>query len=196
MNRLREKLLNAFIYFVSNTEYCGVTKIGKLLFFFEFEHFSQTGIPPIGLNYSAAKRGPLSFDFWEEISKGVFTPDFDSIAYPTPVEYSLEVKGYMIHLREGISPNMKIFSPREQKIMEEVAKRYKYARAVDMTEISHEDKKPWDRTIKEKGLNGSIDYLFAIDDNSPITIDEAESALRDFRAVNDYFGQEATGFIW
>lgn len=196
MNRRREKLINAFIYFVSNTENCGITKIGKLIYFFEFEHFSQTGIPPIGLTYSAAKQGPLSFDFWGEINKGVFTPDFNDVAIAIPVTYSQEAKGHLIRIKDGIHPNMKIFSPREQRIMREVAERYRYARAVDMSEISHEDKKPWDRTIKEKGLYGTIDYLYAIDENSPISLEQAKSSLSDFQEVNDFFGQEAVGLQW
>lgn len=196
MNRLREKLINAFIYFVSNTEYCGITKIGKLIYFFEFEHFSQTGIPPIGLTYCAAKKGPLSYDFWSEINKGVFTSDFNDVATATAVNYSQEARGYLIRLKDGVHPNMKIFSPREQRIMKEVVEKYRYARAVDMSEISHEDKKPWDRTIKEKGLNGTIDYLYAIDENSPLSLEEAESSLSDFHEVNDFFGQEAVGFQW
>ena len=196
MNRLREKLINAFIYFVSNTDYCGITKIGKLMFFFEFEHFSQTGVPPIGLSYSAADDGPLSFDFWSEINKGVFTHDFAEIAVPVAVSYSADVKGHMIRLKDGIKPNMKVFSPREQRILKEVAEKYRSARAVDMSEITHEDKKPWDRTIKEKGKNAPIDYLYAINEDSPISQEDAESSLEDFEAVNKYFGQEATIQIW
>jgi hypothetical protein len=196
MNRLREKLINAFVYFVSNTEYCGITKIGKLMFFFEFEHFSQTGVPPIGLTYSAAENGPLSFDFWSEINKGVFTHDFAEIAVPVAVSFSADVKGHMIRLKDGVKPNMKVFSPREQRILKEVADRYRAARAVDMSEISHVDKKPWYRTIEEKGKNAPIDYLYAIDENSPISQEDAESSLEDFIAVNEYFGQEATTPIW
>lgn len=196
MNRLREKLINAFIYFVSNTENCGITKIGKLLYFFEFEHFSQTGIPPIGLTYFAAKNGPLSYDFWEEISKGVFSPDFSDVAIAIQVTYSEEVKGHLIRVKDGVKPNMKIFSPREQRIMKEVAEKYRYARAVDMSEITHEDKKPWDRTIREKGINGSIDYLYAIDENSPISLEQAKTSLADFNEVYSLFGQEAAGYQW
>jgi uncharacterized phage-associated protein len=196
MNRLREKLINAFIYFVSNTENCGITKIGKLIYFFEFEHFGQTGVPPIGLTYCAAKQGPLSYDFWGEINKGVFTSDFNDVATATPVTYNQDVKGHLIHIKDGIYPNMKIFSPREQRIMKEVAEKYRYASAVDMSEISHEDKKPWNRTIKEKGINSTIDYLYAIDENSPISLEEAESSLSDFNEVNSLFGQEATGLQW
>lgn len=196
MNRLREKLINAFIFFVSNTEYCGITKIGKLIYFFEFEHFSQTGIPPIGLTYSAAENGPLSYEFWDEISKGKFSKDFSDVAHAVPVTYSDEVKGHIIRLNDGITPNMEVFTPREQRILEKVADRYRYSKAVDMSEITHRDKEPWDHTIKEKGENCAIDYLLAIDENSPLTLQEAEYSLAHFKATNNLFGQEATEFPW
>ena len=67
MNRRREKLINAIIYFVQNTNNCGLTKLMKLLNKFEFQIFNQTGTPPIGLKYYAWERGPVAKDLWEDI---------------------------------------------------------------------------------------------------------------------------------
>ena len=64
MERRREKLLNAILYFAQNTKMFGVTKMMKLLFFYEFEFFKNAGFPPIGLEYFAYPKGPLPFEFW------------------------------------------------------------------------------------------------------------------------------------
>ena len=59
IERHREKLLNAIIYFVSNTEYCHKVKLFKLLYFLDFDHFKQTGRSATGTNYSAWPKGGL-----------------------------------------------------------------------------------------------------------------------------------------
>ena len=38
----REKLINSIIYFISNTKYCGKTKLFKLLYYLDFMHFIGT----------------------------------------------------------------------------------------------------------------------------------------------------------
>ena len=50
----REKLINAIIYFAEKTRYCGKTKLLKLMYFFDFTHFKQTG-EILSLPYDEAK---------------------------------------------------------------------------------------------------------------------------------------------
>ncbi len=66
----REKLLEAVKYFAANTKYCGLTKLFKLLFFFDFTHFRETGRSVTGLNYQAWQRGPVPADLYGEIKAG------------------------------------------------------------------------------------------------------------------------------
>ena len=39
----REKLIDAIIYFVLNTKYCGKTKLFKLLYFLDFDRVNHRG---------------------------------------------------------------------------------------------------------------------------------------------------------
>jgi len=55
----RDKLINAIIYLSSNTNYCGKTKLMKLLYFRDFKHFRQTGKSVTGLDYYAWEMGPV-----------------------------------------------------------------------------------------------------------------------------------------
>src|SRR5215472_1919492 len=66
----REKLVNAIIFFVSNTKRCHTLKLFKLLNFLDFEHFRQTGFGVTGLEYKAWPKGPVPSALWHEFKKG------------------------------------------------------------------------------------------------------------------------------
>ena len=49
----REKLINAILYFVKNTQNCGKLKTLKLLYFLDFIHYKEIGRSVTGLEYYA-----------------------------------------------------------------------------------------------------------------------------------------------
>ena len=53
----REKLINAIIFFLQNTKYCGKTKLFKLLYLLDFMHFRATGRSVTGMKYYAWGHG-------------------------------------------------------------------------------------------------------------------------------------------
>ena len=57
------------MYFAQNTNFCGKTKLMKLLYFLDFMHFKQTGKAVTDLYYFAWEQGPVPKVFFEEISK-------------------------------------------------------------------------------------------------------------------------------
>jgi len=63
----REKLINAIVYFAKNTNYCGKTKLIKLLYLLDFEHFRDIGRNVIGLDYYAWSMGPVPTSLFYEI---------------------------------------------------------------------------------------------------------------------------------
>ncbi len=130
MNRRREKLINAVLFFVKNTEMCGRTKLVKLLNDFEFEHFRQTGNPPIGLTYYAWDFGPLPKDFWVELTEESFASDLDSLISVQKVTYPNGKPGYRFQLREGTEINESVFSPREVRILKQLANTYRTTNSI------------------------------------------------------------------
>ncbi len=68
----------------------------------------------------------------------------------------------------------------KKAILEKLAFIYKDADAATMSKISHEAEKPWEITIKEKGLNAEIDYMLAIDESSPIKREEGRKICMTF----------------
>jgi uncharacterized phage-associated protein len=156
----REKLINAVLYFAKNTEKCGKTKLMKLLYLLDFQHFKETGKPVTDLEYFAWKRGPVPKVFYEEIS-----------SYPKQDLKSLvAIVGtgdfQKISPQKGRKPDMDFFSPREKRLLEEIVYVYKDVNAEEISEISHLPNEPWDTTIKTKGKQALIDYILAIDDKA------------------------------
>lgn len=196
MNRRREKLISAIMFFASNTKYCGTTKTMKLLSFFEFEHFNQTGTPPIGLDYYAYPNGPLAFDLWLEIKSGSLTNDFADVLETIEVNYPDGSNGHRYVVKPGMTPNMKVFSPREKRILTNLVEKYRNSTAAEMSEKSHNEDQPWYKTIKEKGAKELIDYLYAIREDSTIDQDYASEKLEDYLSINSFFDVEPTIPEW
>src|SRR4030042_2518490 len=75
MSIYRQKLINAVLFFAKETRHTNMTKLMKLLNFFEFEHFNATGYPSIGLKYFAFEKGPVPKKFWLEVKDGIVPDD-------------------------------------------------------------------------------------------------------------------------
>jgi len=192
MNIYRSKLLNAILFFASNTKRVNLGKLSKLLYFLDFVHFKQTGYPSIGLEYYAFERGPVPRDFWVEIRDANVPEDFQGrigLILRTD-DFSPTYKEVEIRALE--KPDLSVFTPREIKILEILAFIYKEARASDISEVTHLPQQPWDITIKKKGKNKPIDYLLSVDEEAAVTLDEATDSLKEHFEIVHNFGIEPT----
>lgn len=178
-NIYRKKLLNAVLYFARKTKFPNITKISKLLYFFDFTHFKQTGYPSIGLEYFTFPQGPVPRSFWLEVRDGIVPEDFkDKLALiPKKVLYDLDHKEH--EFKSLKNPDLNIFTQREVKILEDLALIFKDVNAREISEISHFKNQPWETTMKQKGKNVLIDYLLAIDNEAKIDKEEAKESLKE-----------------
>ena len=191
MNHTRRKLLNAVLFFAKNTRNLNTTKLCKLLFFLDFTHFRQTGYPVIGLHYHAFDRGPVPRNFWLEIKDGKAPDDFrESLSIQVNNNTDQEYKELCFAAKA--LPDMRVFSPREQKLIENLAEIYKNATARELSEISHLKNTPWDRTYHTSGPNSPIDYHLALDAEAPCNYQQADEKLREFFAVSMNFSLSPT----
>ena len=69
----REKLIHAIVFFAKKTRHCGKTKLFKLLYLLDFDHFRETGRSVTGLKYYAGEMGPVPVALAEEWDE--FEPD-------------------------------------------------------------------------------------------------------------------------
>jgi uncharacterized phage-associated protein len=176
----RERLIKAIVYFAINTKYCGKTKLMKLLFYFDFYHFKQTGKTVTGLEYHAWQRGPVPTLLYEELSN--MKPDMAKEIVIVPIE-----KFQKIQAKKKFSEDC--FTPRQLKLLEQIAFIFDEAKAADMTEISHLPNQPWHKTLTQKGEFAKIDYLLAIDGSKDcLCEDEAREIMYEVSEMHEIFG--------
>jgi uncharacterized phage-associated protein len=179
----REKLLNAAVYFARNTDKCGITKLFKLLYFLDFEHYKQTGRSVTGLVYNAWKMGPVPEELYEEIPAP--EPDFAQklSLQPIPTRYD----NPLIQIVASVDFDPSNFSRREVKLLEDLAAEFKTSTADEMIEATHVPTLPWHRVyVVEKQRRGRIPYEYGVPDEDKELISDLDRERREFvEAYND-----------
>lgn len=182
MNNFRKKLLEAIIFF---TKVKNPTKmmIYKLLAELDFRHFEEKGYPVTNLEYVAWPMGPVPKGLDNEISneKEIVLPkDFEGSLYCEKYEFEKSDGSiaYGFKFRAKRKPDLSVFSPREQRIMKEVAEIYKTATATDASRASHEIDKPWVKTPPGK----IIDMVETIKLKAAITKEEVREIMQEIAA--------------
>lgn len=177
----REKLINAIIYFVTNTKHCGKIKLLKLLYFLDFKHFKQTGNSVTGLDYYTWDFGPVPKNLYEELS-GEMKPDLKKAIKVTKINDFFKIT-------QKIKFNPDFFTKREMEILKQLGFIYKDVKTDDMTEITHMYNQPWSKTLKEKGKYQKIDYLLSIDSqDESLSLEEAKERMNEISETLKIFG--------
>lgn len=192
MNIYRKKLLNAVLFFASNTKRVNLGKLSKLLYFLDFIHFNQTGYPSIGLKYYTFEKGPVPKDFWLEIRDADVPEDFKGKIGLIRRTDDFAPNYKEVEIRALEKPDLSVFTQREIKILDDLAFVYKEATASAMSEVTHLPKQPWDITKREKGNNKPIDYLLSIGEESAVSMGDAADTLKEYFEVVHNFGIEPT----
>jgi uncharacterized phage-associated protein len=186
VNRDREKLINAMIYFVQHTKHCHTLKLFKLLNFLDFEHFRQTGRPVTGQTYFAWEKGPVPKELWKEICKGG-GDDLEKSLSIVQHKDDLTGKDLYRELKPKTPFNKALFSKREMEILERLAFYFADSKAEDMSEFSHLKGLPWKKVFgKGEGSGKQIPYELSFD-SSPIVHDAKTIDDEEFRFRNELF---------
>lgn len=162
-NTSRQKLINAIVFFAANTQFCGKIKLFKLLYLLDFEHFRQTGKSVTGFEYEAWKFGPVPAELMEEWEE--FSPD---LAQSVHIEYEkvIDYDRQAVKVNADTVFNDDYFTPRELRIMQSIADKYRDTYSPKMIDVTHEQNGAWDK-VWQKGMGdrNSIPYVLALDDN-------------------------------
>ncbi|MGU3665057.1 Panacea domain-containing protein [Methylobacterium sp. A49B] len=143
----REKLIQAIIFFAMNTRKLGKTKLYKLLYFLDFEHYKLTGRSVTGLNYNAWPMGPVPVALHEEITM----PSEDLAKAITFGERIVAGDRAMLTIDPKIPFEDRHFSKREIRILHDLRDRYFNASADQMVEETHLENLPWHKVYEEQG---------------------------------------------
>jgi uncharacterized phage-associated protein len=115
----QEKLEQSILFFlhVANIAYLGKTKLMKLLYFADFDHYEQYDIPITGARYRKLEHGPVPDDAMivvEELERAGRVRRTDIVA-----------EGFTQHRYEPNEPvNLAAFSPTELDVLHQVAQRW------------------------------------------------------------------------
>ena len=164
-----KKFVNATLFFAEKDK-IGITKLNKLLYYSDFEHYRLYGRPIIGDEYMKMEQGPVP-----ERAYSIFNSNFRDAQDASLKEY-IEVKPRRIRdfsektIVPKIKPNLDCFSQSELEIMEQVSAQYKGKPANMLSKKTH-DELPWQKT---KSLQ-KIDYKLILDgsDSSGVSSDYA-----------------------
>lgn len=115
----REKLDQAILFFLhaANIAHLGKTKLMKLLYFADFDHFEQYDIPITGGRYRKLEHGPVPDDAMiaiEELDRTGRVRRTDVVS-----------EGFTQHRYEPNEPvNLSAFAPTELDVLHQVAQRW------------------------------------------------------------------------
>lgn len=172
-NEKRQKLINAIIFFVKETKYCYKLKLLKLLYFFDFEHFRQTGKSVTGLKYKAWPMGPVAEDLFYEIDN----PQSDMSEALSFRKQCFENGHEYVEIKTKKAFDGSIFTKRELLILDRVAEYFRDLKADNMSLYSHDRKLPWKKVYDKGNGNGKeIDYNLAL---------EAEPLMHEVKTITD-----------
>jgi len=171
VSRDREKLVNAIVYFLRETNHCHTLKLFKLLNFSDFEHFRQTGRTIFGLDYRALPMGPVPTELLEEMKRG---GGQDLKAAINLTEIKDEITGELKRrdLKPRIAFDDKWFTPRELKVLARIAEFFRDLKADDMSEFSHKSKKPWASVYQDGKGQGRLIPSELVFDAEPLMLEE------------------------
>ncbi|MBS0427143.1 MAG: SocA family protein [Proteobacteria bacterium] len=182
----RNRLLNAAVFFSSNTKYCGKIKLFKLLYLLDFEHFKATGRSVTGADYSAWKFGPVPDQMNEEWEHP--EEDFDAALEIVPEKV-------IDFVRETVRPKVhfddKEFTPRQLALLERLSAEHRDSRAPEMIDVTHAENGAWAKVWRGgTGRNQHIPYELAVADDDPNreAILNRSKADRDHLAAVQYVG--------
>ena len=177
----REKLLNAMAFFVENTKACGKTKLYKLLYFLDFQHFTETGRNVTGLDYYAWPMGPVPRALHDEL---VMPPN--DLAAKFRVENVTLRNGQDMLKLEPLQPfDGTHFSKRERRIMADLAREFRDKKADDMIDATHLENLPWHQVYEVEGRKQElIPYELALRKGDE---DAVQVAVRDHEEFNENY---------
>lgn len=163
ISRQREKLINAIVYFATNTRYCGKVKLFKLLYLLDFTHFRETGRSVTGLDYLAWKMGPVPSDLVQE---------WDQLELDMAAAIAVVPEPVIDYVRERVEPKVAFddshFTKRELRVMEELAAQFRDGLTKPLISFTHTEFGPWDKIWDSgRGNNERIPYTLAMPDDDP-----------------------------
>lgn len=135
----KDKFLNAVLYFCSSIgEF--KTKLNKLLFYADFQHFKEYTNSITGAQYARVPFGPApnDYDLYYSIPIRRGSIEVDEVEYPNFEKGKPSFTGELYIARE--QPNLNVFSTSELRILAAISEHFKGFSASEISNYSHQEK--------------------------------------------------------
>jgi hypothetical protein len=135
----KDKFLNAVLYFCSGIgEF--KTKLNKLLFYADFQHFKEYTNSITGAQYAHVPFGPApnDYDLYYSILIRRGSIEVEEVEYSSFEKGKPSFTGERYIARE--QANLNIFSPSELRILAAIKEHFKESSANEISNYSHKDK--------------------------------------------------------
>jgi uncharacterized phage-associated protein len=159
VDHAQERLIQSVVYFAHTTRKLGKTKLYKLLYFLDFQHFRDTGHPVTDLTYYAWKMGPVPKTLHEQIGDGRAHEIFR-----TKVAFEQKRIGdrEMLTVNALSAFDATHFTRRQLRMLDELSAKYRDSDAAEMIEQTHLENLPWHQIWEvEKRKQAEIPYMLA-----------------------------------
>jgi uncharacterized phage-associated protein len=181
----RERLINAIIYFAKNTKHCGITKLMKLLFLLDFEHYKMTGRSVTGQEYFAYPKGPVPGEIHDELSNDELGEDLAKAVAIVP-EQMFRHKRWTIKALGKF--NSSLFSNRELRLLESISKEYQELRSQQMVKVTHAENGVWDQ-VYAKGAGNRLRIPYELSSPEASHPDLIIEKAKEFSALKTHYGK-------
>lgn len=145
-----EKYRNAILYFAHHVRQVGRTKLWKLLYYLDFDHYERYGTSVTGAQYWRWDNGPVPSTGLAMTRQMQVDGDIDIVPQPTGFQNSLLL---VVPLHPF---DRSVFTDTEWEMLQAVARKWKFHTARDMSNATHGER-PW----QEAEPNGFLDYKLA-----------------------------------
>lgn len=186
----RKRFVEAMVFFARELRFPVKTTMWKVMAELDFRHLDLVGIPVTFARYDAYPHGAVPHDFHVEMTqkKDVELPE-DMREALTTLREEYEIDGestptYQITFVAKRKPDLSIFTPRQTKLMRDLAFIYKNVTAHDAEKASHEPGKPWTITVNRKGEGARIEYLDLIGKDSKLSREESKEKMEEILAFH------------
>ena len=181
INHDREKLINAIVYFAKNTNFCGKTKLFKLLYLLDFEHFRDIGKSVTGLEYYAWENGPVPKALYNEMRSP--KRDLGEKISVDSIKTQHENPLMLTSAKTNFDPSH--FTKRELCLLQDLSQQFQNHKADEISEVTHFENQPWHTVFyKEDGQNKKIPYEYALRENEKESMEHVIAEDREM--LNNY----------
>ena len=166
----REKYINSILFFVENVPNLGKTKLNKLLYFLDFDHFEKYGDAVTNDIYENKDLGPVPQNIDQILDEMQSEKLIDIIP-----EQVIDFVRYRLFAREKHNAN--VFKPSEIEILCETTEKWRHHTAKEMVAASHGEA-PWIATRNGETIPYPLAYYRGKFDNPSYDEEPLETQVR------------------